>query len=198
MQLMPKTNKYLKAKISTKKIVKYEDDEKDNYKTNYIKTTKTKTKTRSIIDRNKKKEEKDTFFSNGINPLKYLQKSFQKKQEEKFASESDEEEEEEDEEEEEEIPKKSKIKKNIKVEQIKKIQKPKKISENIESSSDSEDFYENERKYRNKNEDKNYKLMDIRGDDNKIKKKNYMIKKVRYRKNNNIDENSDSEDNSQD
>ena len=120
--------KHLKARVSTKKI-EYEDDdeyeyEKDNYDDFFTKKEKelspsrgekyNKNETNKIIpfknEKSSKLNKKSNFYSdfssnNFINPFKYLKRSFQKKQEEKFGADSEEnsksEEEEEEEEEEE-------------------------------------------------------------------------------------------------
>ena len=92
--------KYLKAKISTKKMInekeyKYENiifDDNFNRKSKTItlKQDKFFNETNNILDF--QDGEKDFFksdSSNFINPLKYLKKSFQKKQEEKFEFDED-------------------------------------------------------------------------------------------------------------
>ena len=97
-----KPNKHLKAKISSSRIFNINNNIKEKYKYNTDKNIKTK----KIINKTEKrdkymtykesitkkdKKDKDDFFTNKpsfssgfINPLKYLQKSFQKKQNEKF------------------------------------------------------------------------------------------------------------------
>ena len=132
-------NKHLKVKISSSRIFNFNDDKYDK-DDDYNKKIKTKNATNKKEKRNKymmtskeiitKKDKKDfddffskksSFGSGFINPLKYLQKSFQKKQNQKFEnSDSSEEEEEDEEEEEEEEEKKEEMKnKNKKYKSIK-------------------------------------------------------------------------------
>ena len=124
-------NRHLKARIKTSRIFNINNDDEERYKeigNKKIKTKKitNKTETRDkyltaneiIIKKDKKEKGKDKFFYNNknsfnsgfINPLKYFQKSFQQKQNEKFdiSSNSSNEEEEESYEEEEEFENKNK------------------------------------------------------------------------------------------
>ena len=118
-----KPNRHLKVKISSSRIFNFNDDKDDNFnekiKTKKIANKKEKRNryvmaSKEIITK-KSKKDKDDFFSKKssfgsgfINPLKYLQKSFQKKQNEKFEDSDTNEEEEEDSFEEEEISNKNK------------------------------------------------------------------------------------------
>ena len=118
-----KPNRHLKVKISSSRIFNFNDDKDDNFnekiKTKKIANKKEKRNryvmTSKEIITKKSKKDKDDFFSKKssfgsgfINPLKYLQKSFQKKQNEKFEDSDTNEEEEEDSFEEEEISNKNK------------------------------------------------------------------------------------------
>ena len=104
-----KPNKYLKARIYSSKIIENNNSDKENNEDGSTKKKKTKkilnkkertdkyVTSKEIIKKNKKDLNKnDDFFSKKskfgsgfINPLKYLQKSFQKKQNEKFEKNSD-------------------------------------------------------------------------------------------------------------
>ena len=122
-------NRHLKAKIKTSRIFNINNGDEERYKEIGNKTIKTKkitnkTETRDkyltaneiIIKKDKKEKDKDKFFYNNknsfnsgfINPLKYFQKSFQQKQNEKFDISSNSSEEEEESFEEEEFDNKNK------------------------------------------------------------------------------------------
>ena len=123
-------NRHLKARIKTSRIFNINNGDEERYKEIGNKTIKTKKITNKTETRDKyltaneiiikkDKKEKDKFFYNNknsfnsgfINPLKYFQKSFQQKQNEKFdisSNSSNEEEEEESYEEEEEFENKNK------------------------------------------------------------------------------------------
>ena len=93
-----KPNKHLKVKISTTQIIKF-DDKDDDFGEYTTKKTKEKEITRERKDKMKaskeiiKKEKNIDDFcskkSSFLNPFKYLKKSFQKKQNEKFEIYSD-------------------------------------------------------------------------------------------------------------
>ena len=98
-------NRHLKARIKTSRIFNINNGDEERYKEIGNKTIKTKkitnkteardkylTANEIIIKKDKKEKDKDKFFYNNknsfnsgfINPLKYFQKSFQQKQNEKF------------------------------------------------------------------------------------------------------------------
>ena len=98
-----KPNNHLKAKIYSSRVIQCyntEKDDDDDFCSKKIKTKKilntterkeiTKKRTKKNIDKNDNFFSKKSKFGSGfINPLKYLQKSFQKKQNEKFEQNSD-------------------------------------------------------------------------------------------------------------
>ena len=194
-------NKHLKIKITAeKKNIREKEDKYDDY---YSKQIKTKTKT--IINRMENEREKRNKEKGFLNPFKYLKKSFQIKQLEKYADDSDEDEEEEEEEEENEeeeiLKKKSKSKKIIKIEKKNnnknKVQKSK-ILENSDSSN-SEDY--KIEKNKSKKKIKTYKIVNIiKSKDYKKAKKNLSkkddknLKKVHILKNKENEENEESEE----
>ena len=192
-------NKHLKIKITAeKKNIREKEDKYDDY---YSKQIKTKTKT--IINRMENEREKRNKEKGFLNPFKYLKKSFQIKQLEKYADDSDEDEEEEEEENEEEeiLKKKSKSKKIIKIEKKnnnKNKVKKAKILENSDSSN-SEDY--KIEKNKSKKKIKTYKIVNIiKSKDYKKAKKNLSkkddknLKKVHILKNKENEENEESEE----
>ena len=94
--------KHLRAKVSTKKTIDDDEEYDDEYyqrrepyleKDDFFPKPKTNTITNTNVTR--KKGKRDNFYSDAsssgfINPLKYLKRSFQKKQEEKFGFDYDE------------------------------------------------------------------------------------------------------------
>ena len=94
--------KYLKAKVSTKQTLDDDEEYDDEYyprRESYLKKDdffpKPKTNTIANINVSRKKGKRGNFYSDAassgfINPLKYLKRSFQKKQEEKFGFDYDE------------------------------------------------------------------------------------------------------------
>jgi hypothetical protein len=98
-----KPNNHLKAKIYSSRVIQCyntEKDDDDDFCSKQTKTKKilntterkeiTKKRTKKNIDKNDNFFSKKSKFGSGfINPLKYLQKSFQKKQNEKFEQNSD-------------------------------------------------------------------------------------------------------------
>ena len=131
-----KPNNHLKARIYSSKIIECKNSDKENNEDYFTKKKKAKKiidekeridkyiTSKEIIKKNDKKDlskkndffsKKPTFGSGFINPLKYLQKSFQKKQNEKFDKNSDSSEEEEESDEEEEINNKKKRNQKLKI-----------------------------------------------------------------------------------
>ena len=132
-----KPNNHLRVRVYSSKIIEYNNSDIENNEDFCIKKKKTKkiinkkertnknATSKEIIKKNSKKDlnKNDDFFSKKskvssgfINPLKYLQKSFQKKQNEKFEKKSDSSEEEEEEsDEEEEINNKRNRNKKLKI-----------------------------------------------------------------------------------
>ena len=158
-----KPNNHLKAKIYSSQLMQYSNSDKKNDEDYYKKRIKlkkiinkketrnkyttSKEITKKMSNKDLKKEDdffskKSKFGSGFINPLKYFQKSFQKKQNEKFENNSDSSEEEEDSDDDEEINNKRNRRKIVKIQtQSKKFNTyvDKKTYDDI-SSDDDEEF----------------------------------------------------------